>query len=218
MNEKHISFFSHDKKTATTLLFAFLVSIAITALPYLTIKFTTLEASLYMMLIVEFITALGFYFLLLRHYPQYKIKTETKSGFVTKSLLLFFLLLLMHIFVFMYKKDIYHYKASKPEFMYVIALVIFVPFFEEIFYRGCFFGFISSVCKYKILPPALITSVLFCMMHTQYYSLPDQLVLFSLSLSLIYLRVETKSLSYPMLLHSGMNAFVIFLNAQELYR
>ncbi|HHQ6724436.1 TPA: CPBP family intramembrane glutamic endopeptidase [Serratia fonticola] len=218
MGSNYASYFSHNKSTAGILFCFVILSVAITSLPLLTVKFIGLEKSVIIVLVVEFFSALGLHFFLLHHYAQYKLTIELKREFIKKTLALLLLILTIQFSVFVYKINVYHSNIIKPDFMSIFAIVFIIPFYEEIFYRGCLFGTICSICKRNVIIPSVITSLLFCLMHTQYYSIPDQFVLFSLSLMLIYIRIETRSLSYPMLLHSGMNVFVVFLNAQEFYR
>lgn len=218
MGSNNTSFFSHQKLTATILFCFFILSVIITALPLFTMEYISFRASVFLMLVVEFLVAIGLYFFVLRHYAQYKITFILNGKSIKKALLLFLLILIIQVSIFIYKNNLYHYKAISQDLVSVITLMVIIPFYEEVFYRGCLFGVACSVFKKNIIIPGVITSVLFCLMHTQYYSIPDQLVLFSLSSILIYIRVETRSLSYPILIHSGMNAFVIFLNAQGFYR
>ncbi|WP_370605507.1 type II CAAX prenyl endopeptidase Rce1 family protein [Citrobacter braakii] len=62
----------------------------------------------------------------------------------------------------------------------------------------------------------MITSLFFSLMHFQYYNILDQSVLFVVSMLLLVVRIQSKSLFYSMLIHSGMNAFVILLNTQKM--
>ncbi|WP_265012014.1 CPBP family glutamic-type intramembrane protease, partial [Klebsiella variicola] len=58
----------------------------------------------------------------------------------------------------------------------------------------------------------VLTSLFFCFMHFQYYNVLDQIVLFVVSVLLLMVRIKSQTPLYPMLMHSGMNAFVILLN------
>ncbi|KKY80310.1 hypothetical protein OA46_20340 [Enterobacter cloacae] len=95
-------------------------------------------------------------------------------------------------------------------------MVLVVPCYEEIIYRGCAFGFVCSIYKKNLIIPCVITSLFFCLMHGQYYNFLDQAILFIVSMLLLRIRIKSRSLFYPMLVHSSMNAFVILLNIQNL--
>ncbi|AWZ83255.1 putative membrane protein [Escherichia coli 2864350] len=49
-------------------------------------------------------------------------------------------------------------------------------------------------------------------MHPQYYNVADQIILFIMSMLLLNIRICSKGIFYPMLLHAGINGFVILLN------
>ncbi|WP_337194169.1 CPBP family intramembrane glutamic endopeptidase [Citrobacter werkmanii] len=70
--------------------------------------------------------------------------------------------------------------------------------------------------KENIIIPCVITSLFFSLMHFQYYNVLDQSVLFVVSMLLLGVRIKSRSLFYPMLIHSGMNTFVILLNIQNI--
>ncbi|EZA10219.1 membrane protein [Escherichia coli O81:NM str. 02-3012] len=49
-------------------------------------------------------------------------------------------------------------------------------------------------------------------MHPQYYNVADQIILFIMSMLLLNIRICSKGIFYPMLLHAEINGFVILLN------
>ncbi|WP_455816636.1 CPBP family glutamic-type intramembrane protease [Pseudomonas cerasi] len=68
-------------------------------------------------------------------------------------------------------------------------------------------------CRQNYRSPVVLLSAVFSGMHTEYTSPLDFLSLFLISLILSFARVKSGSLLPSMLLHSVMNAFVIFFNA-----
>ncbi|MEA3749958.1 CPBP family intramembrane glutamate endopeptidase [Enterobacter hormaechei] len=52
----------------------------------------------------------------------------------------------------------------------------------------------------------------FCLMHGQYYNILDQSILFLVSILLLIVRIRSRALFYPIIIHSCMNAFVLSLN------
>ncbi|WP_228286356.1 CPBP family intramembrane glutamic endopeptidase [Klebsiella pneumoniae] len=93
-----------------------------------------------------------------------------------------------------------------------MVATLVVPYYEEIVYRVCAFGFLCSIFRKNLLIPSLITSVFFCVMHSQYYNILDQAILFVVSMLLLKVRIKSKGIFYPMVIHAGMNFFVLMLN------
>ncbi|HCD4905479.1 TPA: CPBP family intramembrane metalloprotease [Enterobacter hormaechei subsp. steigerwaltii] len=58
----------------------------------------------------------------------------------------------------------------------------------------------------------MLTSLSFCLMHGQYYNILDQSILFLVSILLLIVRIRSRALFYPIIIHSCMNAFVLSLN------
>lgn len=201
-----------NKKTPWIFIFAVVLSISMTALPLYTIKYINLDDSLKLMFILEFVFALLIYGLYFRGGGDIKNKKSMKI-----SLMVLFVLSLVQIFSYyktVYTQDI---TPTRLDFWPIFLLVVVIPFYEEVIYRGClFFGlnyFINNV-----LVSSLITSLVFSLMHTQYNSIDGYAIIFLMSMLLVYVRVKTHGLHYPMLIHSCMNAIVIILNTQVLYR
>ncbi|NYV37183.1 CPBP family intramembrane metalloprotease (plasmid) [Escherichia coli] len=94
----------------------------------------------------------------------------------------------------------------------MFILVLIVPYYEEIVYRTCLFGLLCATYKKNYSPPCVCTSLFFCLMHPQYYNVADQIILFIMSMLLLNIRICSKGIFYPMLLHAGINGFVILLN------
>lgn len=189
-----------------------------TAMPLFVMKYIGLERALLLMFSMEFLISILVYVAVLRHFPTYKLIPERRLVFIKKTLVIFFFIAIIQVGIFLHNASIYHSPVVQLNIVSIATLVIVIPFYEEIFYRGCLFGFLCSLYRKNRLVPGVITSLLFCAMHTQYYSFLYQLVLFIISSMLIYIRVKTESLAYPIILHAGMNTLVIFLNAQSFYR
>ncbi|WP_431614439.1 CPBP family glutamic-type intramembrane protease [Enterobacter hormaechei] len=79
-------------------------------------------------------------------------------------------------------------------------------------YRGCIFGVSHSIFNKKYIIPCILTSLSFCLMHGQYYNILDQSILFLVSILLLIVRIRSRGLFYPIIIHSCMNAFVLSLN------
>jgi membrane protease YdiL (CAAX protease family) len=105
------------------------------------------------------------------------------------------------------------YRTSVWPFMLWIALVIFGPIGEETLFRGFVFeGFYRS--KMGTVLTVLLTSVSWTLLHigTDLYSL---FVTFILGLSFGVMRLRTKSLWSPILMHSTVNLITMIMIAMS---
>jgi hypothetical protein len=91
----------------------------------------------------------------------------------------------------------------------ILMLTLIIPFYEEIFYRGCLFGGLCSVFRKHIIIPIIFSSLVFSLMHTQFVSVLEYVLMFVVGVIISYSRVVTKGLLAPIAIHSGMNVFVI---------
>ena len=101
-----------------------------------------------------------------------------------------------------------------------ISLVILPPLTEELLYRGYLFTGLRKTLKF--LPAAVVTSLIFAMPHLQFNSGAPLLWAaaidtFILSLILVYLRENTKSLAAPIIVHAiknGLAFSILFIFAK----
>lgn len=198
--------------TQRKLLIIFFVAAGNTLSPYITAPFIGVGFSFIIMVALELV--IGIY----AYNSFYRKKNTLSIESVKKSLPFFILVLLMQML------RINHNHNPNPIFLFsmadipsIVFFVIISPFCEEVFYRGCLFDFLCSLCdaigagQGKIVP-LLTTSLIFSLMHTQFISISDYGFVFIISLILIRLRIITKGLSLPMILHSFVNIiFVITL-------
>ncbi|HHO8493883.1 CPBP family intramembrane metalloprotease [Klebsiella pneumoniae] len=77
--------------------------------------------------------------------------------------------------------------------MVFIVLTLVVPYYEEIVYRVCAFGFLCTIYKKNLIIPCVLTSLFFCFMHFQYYNALDQIVLFVVSVLLLMVRIKSQT-------------------------
>ncbi|WP_431355457.1 CPBP family intramembrane glutamic endopeptidase [Dryocola clanedunensis] len=105
---------------------------------------------------------------------------------------------------------------TRNNILTTLMLVLIVPFYEEVFYRGCLLGFLKPLAS-DIVFPIMATSVLFSLMHMQYNSLTDHFILFFISVILCLVRMMTKSLLLPYTLHMLMNLFSFSISIQSIY-
>ena len=85
-----------------------------------------------------------------------------------------------------------------------IAVVIFAPVFEEIFFRGFLFaGFRNS--RVGIIGAILLTAVLWALLHATQYGIWELLVIFGLGVAFGVARWKTNSLFASLSMHSMWN-------------
>jgi len=96
------------------------------------------------------------------------------------------------------------YKSSSMPVLIWIAVVIFSPVFEEIFFRGFLFaGFRAS--KVGVTGAVFITAVLWALSHATQYSIWELLVIFGVGVAFGIVRWKTKSLYASLTMHSLWN-------------
>lgn len=188
----------------------FAASVALTGVPLLTIPRIGLEYSLYLLFSLEFVLGLGVGFLIYRGDLKItKIRLLLNCLFIIMSLQLLSYVLKAH--------SIGSASLSIKNLIPYFFTILIIPFYEEIFYRGCLFDFLRGIYTRDLIFPSVMSSIVFCVMHTQYTDLFDYVIIFAISMVLAFSRVKSGGLSMPILLHSSMNAFVIILNIQSMF-
>ncbi|CAI1148272.1 CAAX amino terminal protease self- immunity [Serratia liquefaciens] len=92
-----------------------------------------------------------------------------------------------------------------------LMLVFIVPIYEELVFRGCLLTALLTFCRGNIYIASLVTSVIFAMLHTQYTDIRALIILFLVSIILISVRIISRGVMMPVLLHMTMNGCVIGL-------
>ncbi|HBQ2944976.1 TPA: CPBP family intramembrane metalloprotease [Klebsiella pneumoniae] len=209
---RHENLCAYSKYNGIVFLVVVIVSSAATLVPYVLLNYVSLDIAFSCMFGSEFLIATLLYVFYLRKIPGCKLRIKTNAVTVKFSVILFLIIILIQLVVYCYRDYLYHYESSQINLIAVLVAVFVVPYYEEIVYRVCAFGFLCSIFKKNLLIPSLITSVFFCAMHSQYYNVLDQLILFVVSMCLLKVRIKSEGFFYPVLIHSGMNLFVIILN------
>lgn len=185
-------------------------SFILTALPLQTSKWIGLEKSLYLMFFLEF--TLGFYVA----FFVYKEKWILGSKKVFFSCL-FFIIIIQLISYILKDHGVDITEISVKNTIPYLFAIIAVPFYEEFIYRGCLLDLLYGISNKNLLFSSLLSSLVFCMMHTQYTDVIDYIALFSISLVLTFARVSSGKIFPSILLHSSMNAFVILLSFYKIF-
>lgn len=206
--------FIYSKCNAFVFLGVVVMSTLVTLSPTTALRHIGLEMVFLFILITQTLIAILVYFFYLNKFTECKIRIKTDVATIKLSAILFMVIILIQLTVYCYRDYLYHYESSKMSWIASLILILIIPYHEEIIYRACAFGFLCSIFKKNIIIPCVITSLFFSLMHFQYYNILDQSVLFVVSMLLLGVRIKSRSLFYPMLMHSGMNAFVILLNIQ----
>lgn len=89
-----------------------------------------------------------------------------------------------------------------------ISVVILAPLVEEIAFRNVLFHFFNKIMSRGVFLSAVLTSLIFALMHGEWYFIPG---LFILGMSFQLLMIHRKSLTSSILMHSLHNALSIGL-------
>ena len=90
-----------------------------------------------------------------------------------------------------------------------LSLIFIAPVYEEMIFRGCLFNAFQYWFKDKTWLTSVVVSAIFALMHTQYVDFRTLLLLFIVSLVLIYARIKSNGILMPIMLHILMNGTVV---------
>lgn len=214
MNERTIQDI-YNKKSAIIFLVVVIISTIVTLSPAIMLRYVGLDAAFSIVFITELLISTFVYCFYLKKIPGCIIKISASPASVKFSLISFLMIIFIQLAVYCYRDYLYHYEPSQINWITVIVMTLVVPYYEEVIYRGCAFEVACSIYRKNLVIPCVITSLFFCLMHGQYYNMLDQMILFVVSMLLFAVKIKSRSLFYPILIHSGMNAFVILLNIQS---
>lgn len=183
-----------------------------TVVPVFTIGYCGLDVSIFIMLTGELVTALACYKFYLKKFQEYNFKLN-KNPVVLKACVisLFFILLLQVVAFIILHRQGYAGGSDDLTLATIVTLIIIVPLYEEIYYRGCVLGLMRFFLKNRIIIPAVLSSAFFCLMHTQYNDFISYVILFLSSVIICFIRIKSNGLLYPLVLHSLMNGMAIML-------
>lgn len=215
MNE-HVGQIIFSKHSTIICLVVVITSTIVTLSPVVMLRYVGLDAAFSIVFIAEVLISSFVYLFYLKSHPECGMKIKVDPASVKFSLNIFLIIILMQLAVYCYEDYLYHYEPSQINWITILVMTLIVPYYEEIVYRGCAFGAVCSVYRKNLIIPCVVTSLFFCLMHGQYYNILGQVVIFVVSMLLFAIRIKTRSLFYSMLIHSGMNAFVILLNIQNI--
>ncbi|WP_147195654.1 CPBP family intramembrane glutamic endopeptidase [Pantoea sp. CCBC3-3-1] len=97
-------------------------------------------------------------------------------------------------------------EAWRRTLAFSVAVVLLAPFFEEIIFRGFLLESLLIWAPEQRFACALLTSLAFAAMHTQYTHPQTLIALIALSLLLCYARMKSGGLKLPVALHMLNNA------------
>ncbi|QXA49719.1 CPBP family intramembrane metalloprotease [Enterobacter cancerogenus] len=209
---RHVSPFTYSKKNVLVFFIVSVIAIAITLSPAITLSYLSFDESFLLVFIANFLIALFVYFFYLRSVDGFKITPMTNVSSLIFSAIVLLIILLVQYAICVYRESLYHYEPAQINLIAFMVASFVVPYYEEIIYRGCIFGCLYSVFNKSYLIPCILTSLIFCLMHGQYYNVLDQAILFMISILLLMVRIKSRGLFYPIAIHSCMNVFVLSSN------
>lgn len=204
--------YKYNKDNAIAFLLLVVISTVVIFTPAFTIQYIGLDLAFSFVFITEILISTSFYIFYLRRIPGCKITIKTNAKTLKLLVISFAVIALMQLLIFAYRDNLNNSESTSLNWIEIFILVLIVPYYEEIVYRTCLFGLLCTIYKKEIFTPCVYTSLFFCLMHPQYYNVADQIILFIMSMLLLNIRICSKGIFYPMLLHAGINGFVIFLN------
>jgi len=101
---------------------------------------------------------------------------------------------------------------TQENIIYFCIMIFIGPLLEEVAFRGCLFG---SVCYFSksfdggVIFSMLVTSLVFSTMHAQYDAISAYITEFLFSIILTTIRINTRSLIYPIAAHTILNSFAV---------
>ncbi|MGE0969595.1 CPBP family intramembrane glutamic endopeptidase [Klebsiella sp. WOUb02] len=214
--DERSSQFVYSKHSAIIFLVVVVTSTFVTLSPAVTQYYVGLDIAFSIVFIAEILISTFVYLFYLRRFFECRIKIEADSATLKFSVISLLVILLIQLAVYCYRDYLYNYEPSQINWITILVMTLVVPYYEEIVYRACAFGVACSIYRKNLIIPSVVTSLFFCLMHGQYYNVLDQIILFVISMLLFGLRIKSRSLFYPMLIHLCMNAFVILLNIQNI--
>ena len=204
------------KKESVLLLSLFILMVILTGAPLLLPaqqERVLIESGLFipLMFTIEFLVIFPLYFFLLRKKEGFGV-----GAFGLKDFILFFTLILIIQFAIPaltaeVPDDVSNYDFTQPliSFIFIqLSYVILAPVYEEIAIRGGLFGSLNILLRAKI-PAAILSSLIFSFLHTQYSGYKPFIILFFVSLTLTAARIRSNGLLLPVMLHVLMNFVVI---------
>ncbi|MGU3413964.1 CPBP family intramembrane glutamic endopeptidase [Enterobacteriaceae bacterium C34A] len=205
--------YSGFSKNTLILLIIFSLSVGITGLPLLLYpKFMGVDYAFSVMFMAEFILGGITYYIYFKRSDAFP---EINKGILVKSILI--ILSIQLLMYFSGPHNIGSMKFTLANTLSLAMLIVLIPFYEEVFYRGCLLDILFSIFKGQRYFPYVINSAVFCLMHTQYHRVSEYFVLFVVSLIFTHVRVKSNSIIHSVIAHSSMNAFVVIINMKVFF-
>lgn len=205
---ENIALYSHGLITTSVLFSVFILSLLLTFSPSLVVRQYGVDSAIEAMVIIEFSMALTVYLVYLRKLSEFRFSKFKKIDFI---LPLSLIIVIQAGYIYFNSK----FNGASESLIFdvrsILMLTLIIPFYEEIFYRGCLLGGLCSVFRKHIIIPIIFSSLVFSLMHTQFVSVLEYVLMFVVGVIISYSRVVTKGLLAPIAIHSGMNVFVIFI-------
>ncbi|WP_455549378.1 CPBP family intramembrane glutamic endopeptidase [Dryocola clanedunensis] len=211
MRRFNVIFFDKIKQKHFFFLFVFILHVSILFAPGTSIPVIGMKKTIQSIFTIEFIVGIIVFFLFF-----FKEELISIEKIKAASVALFILLLIQFAYYSLGTHNAGLMTITKNNISTILMLVLVAPFYEEVFYRGCLLDFLKPLTSGLIFP-IMATSVTFSLIHTQYSSLTDHFVLFFISVILCAVRIMTKSLLLPYVLHMLMNLFVFSISVQGFY-
>lgn len=141
--------FIYNKRNAITFFMVVSTSTIVTLSPAVTLRYVDLDMAFFFILITQVLIATLFYLFYLKKFTECEIRIKTDVATVKFSILSFLTIILIQLAVYCYRDYLYHYEPYHLNWIAILVAILLVPYYEEIIYRACVFGFFAQ-CTEKI--------------------------------------------------------------------
>lgn len=133
--------FIYSKYTSIIFLMVVVISTIVTLSPTVTLRYVDLDMAFFFILIKQTLIATLFYLFYLKNFTECEIRIKTDISTIKLSILSFLTIILIQLVVYCYRGYLYHYEPYHLNWIAVLVATLLVPYYEEIIYRACAFGF-----------------------------------------------------------------------------
>lgn len=207
-------YFDNDKKLLMKLIVVGIMAMLALNTPLFLMNYfdVGLDNSIYSMLFVETSLSALMYTLVLKGRKAFNMRISQNK----KTLIILFCVFVGAFILKTMPYDFFNKNGPTDAIeltpQLVITLMLIVPFYEEIIFRGCLFGVFCFLFKKNILAAMIMTSIVFAVSHASFLNIGDQIELFLTGMLLNHARVLSKGFFYPISLHSFANLLFLYVN------
>lgn len=158
---KKIYPFSYGENSGVIFFIVVFISTIVTLSPVAILNYVSLDVAFSFVFISNAITALIVYVFYLNKTNSCRINIKTNSNTLKFIIPLFFVMISLQLFIYYSRHTEINDEPIQLGAIAIFIIIFVVPFYEEIIYRVCAFGLLSSIFTKNRIVPGVITSVFF---------------------------------------------------------